>query len=56
VGARYSWGECYRMVGGNPKDHSAYRRLLRLVEQEYAACWKDVFGKTPTVAVTEMAS
>jgi hypothetical protein len=44
VGRRLTWAESARLVGGNPDDYSAYRRLVDHLQDVVRAEWESAFG------------
>ena len=45
VGRRLTWADSTRLVGGNPNDYSAYRRLVDRLERAIREEWSRAFGE-----------
>lgn len=46
IGLGLTWREAALAFGANPRDYSAYQRLLRKLRAEYAKQWKALFGSS----------
>ena len=46
IGLGLTWREAALAFGVNPKDYSAYQRLLRKLRMEFASQWKAFFGES----------
>lgn len=46
VGLGLTWREAALAFGVNPRDYSAYQRLLHRLKSECASQWKTLFGKS----------
>jgi hypothetical protein len=44
VGRRLTWSDSARLVGGNPDDYTAYRRLVDRLQDAVHNEWKAAFG------------
>ena len=45
VDSKLTWQEAALAFEGNPKDYSAYRRLLKLLQHTCELTWEEVFGE-----------
>ncbi len=45
VGRRLTWADSARLVGGNPDDYSAYKRLVDRLERAIREEWSRMFGE-----------
>jgi len=44
VGQRLTWADCAKLVGGNPEDYTAHRRLVDRLQEAVRAEWDEAFG------------
>lgn len=44
IGQRLTWADSARLVGGNPEDYSAYRRLVDCLQEAVRSEWERSFG------------
>lgn len=54
VGLGLSWREAALLFGANPRDYSAYQRLIQSLRKECVKQWETIFGESMAKTISEV--
>ncbi len=54
IGLGFSWREAALVFGANPRDYSAYQRLIRALRRECMKQWERIFGESMERTIAEV--